>query len=428
MASPNVAAGALAERYAACFRERLRPIRLIGREAEFPVVWPDGRAGDVLRLWTPLLERDGFTPQYDDPATRTLIVALRGADGTVEVEVGRATVELVLGPYEDLWQLADSSARSLRRVVAAAAAAGMLVLGFGIQPRARGSPALMTPKRRYTPLLEAIGRPWLHFAITASDQVQVDITRGELPDAINVLNLLSAPLIALTANSSVYGGHAGRYLSGREGLAAGLGEFRAGMTPRPFASIEEFIDYICRYPCYMLRDGQGFRVWNRPFDEYLRKHGPDLDAYLWHEHYTWNSARPRANNSTIEIRPVCQQPPEEALAAAALSLGFVEALTDAKAFLWDLFPADPWPPLRRYRAAATLDGLRAPEPAPAFLEGCLRIAEKGLRTRGRGEEAFLTPLWARLDRRITPAERNREAFRAGGMEALVRATAHGFES
>ena len=426
MASLSVAIDALAERYAACFRETLRPIRLIGREAEFPVVWPDGRAGDVLRLWTPLFERDGFTPQYDDPATRTLIVALRGADGTVEVEVGRATVELVLGPYEDLWQLAEGSARALRRVLAAAQDAGMRVLGFGIQPRARRSPAVMTPKRRYAPLLQAIGRPWLNFAVTASDQVQVDITRGELPDAINVLNLLSAPLIALTANSSVYGGRAGRYLSGREGLVAALGEFRTGMTPRPFASIDEFIDYICGYPCYVLRDGPGFRVWNRPFEQYLREHGPDLEAYLWHEHYTWNSARPRANNSTIEIRPACQQPPEESLAPAALSLGFVEALPDAKAFLGDLFPSDPWPPLRRYRAAAIRDGLRAPEPTPGFLEGCLRIAEKGLRARGRGEETFLRPLWVRLDRRITPAEQNREAFLAGGMEGLVRATAHAF--
>ena len=79
MASLSVAIDALAERYAACFRETLRPIRLIGREAEFPVVWPDGRAGDVLRLWPPLLEGNGFTPHYDDPATRTHNVALSEA-------------------------------------------------------------------------------------------------------------------------------------------------------------------------------------------------------------------------------------------------------------------------------------------------------------------------------------------------------------
>jgi gamma-glutamylcysteine synthetase len=423
MTPPAAAIGVLAGRFAARFRETLRPLRLIGREAEFPVVWPDGRAGDVLSLWTRLLEQDGFTPQYDDPDTRTLIVALRGAEGTVEVEVGRATVELVLGPYEDLWQLHEGSVALLRWVVSAAQAAGMRVLAFGIQPRTRGSRALMTPKRRYSALLQAIGRPWLHFTTTASDQIQVDITRDELVDAVNVLNLMSAALIALTVNSSVYGGHAGRYLSGREGLLGTLGEFRAGMTPRPFASIEEYIAYVCRYPCYVLRDQAGFHVWNRPFERYVTEHGPDLDAYLWHEHYTWNSARPRANSSTIEIRPACQQPRGEPLAAAALGLGWVEAMPELMAFLHDRF-ADPWPVLRRYRAAAIIHGLRAPEPASGFLAGVLRIAEVGLHKRGRGEETFLTPLWARLEQRMTPGDRNRDLFRAGGVDALLSATAH----
>jgi hypothetical protein len=112
------------------------------------------------------------------------------------------------------------------------------------------------------------------------------------------------------------------------------------------------------------------------------------------------------------------------LAAGALSLGWVEALMEAKAFLHDLFPTGPWPLLRRYRAAAIVHGLRAPEPAPGFLEGTLRIAEKGLRGRGRGEESFLKPLWARLEHRLAPGERNRDLFRAGGVDALLHATAH----
>lgn len=415
--------GSLAEQYAACFRETLRPVRLIGREAEFPVVRSDGRAGDVLHLWEPLLAQGGFVPHYDNPETRMLIVSLVGAEGTVEVEVGRGTVELVLGPYEDLWQLEKGSRRLLRRVVKAAGAVGMQVLAFGIQPRTRGSLALMTPKRRYAALQQAIGHAWLHFTTTASDQVQVDITRAELVDAINVLNLLSAPLIALTANSSVYGGRAGRYLSGREGLLRTLGAFRAGMTPGPVASVEEFIAYICRYPCYALRDPAGFHICNRPFLDYLSAHGLDFEAYLWHEHYTWNSARPRANNSTIEIRPVCQQPREDPLVGAAVSLGLVEALADAKAFLEEAFRGDPWPAMRRYRDAAITRGLRAPEPTPGLVERLLQIAERGLRQRGRGEEVFLNPLWTRLQRQATPGERNRETLRSDGLDALLGATA-----
>src|SRR5713101_814886 len=89
---------ALTEQYAARFRRTLRPIRMIGREAEFPIVYPDGRAGDVSQLWKPLLARGGYVPRYDDPDTHRLIVALKGPDGTVEVEVGRVILEVVLGP------------------------------------------------------------------------------------------------------------------------------------------------------------------------------------------------------------------------------------------------------------------------------------------------------------------------------------------
>ena len=249
----------LAGQYAARFRETLRPLRMIGREAEFPLVYPDGRAGDVFRLWEPLLAKGGFEARYDDPQTRTVIVALTGAGGTIEVEVGRATVELVLGPYEDLWQLAEGTHRLLRQVAEVAHEVGMRVLGFGIQPRTRPSAALMTPKRRYRYLAQAAGEAWWHFTTTASDQVHVDITRAEIADAVNTLNLLSAPLIALTANSSVYAGRPGHYLSGREGLLGALGADRAGMTPRAFVSVEEFVAYICHYPCYVLRRGGGFR-------------------------------------------------------------------------------------------------------------------------------------------------------------------------
>ncbi len=425
MESSSEAVHALAQRFAGCFRETLRPIRLIGREAEFPVVWPDGRAADVLQLWEPLLQQGGFSPQYDDPETRALIVGLQGPGGAVEVEVGRATVELVLGPYEDLWQLQEGSARLTARVVDAANAAGMRILGFGIQPRTRGSLALMTPKRRYFALSQAIGRPWFHLTTTASDQVQVDITREELVDSINVLNVLSAPLIALTANSSVYGGRSGRYLSGREGLLGNLGEFRAGMTPRPFSTVEEFIAYLCRYSCYVLRDGAGFHAYNRPFEEYLAAHGPDFAAYLLHEHYVWNSARPRVNNSTIEVRPACQQPREEPLAVAALSLGLVEGLSEAKAFLHAVLGDGLWIAMRRYRAEAIIHGVRAREPVPDFLKQVLHIAQEGLARRNRGEEIFLGPLWERLNTHTTPGERNREILRQHGMDAFLRATAFG---
>ncbi|MGH2628065.1 MAG: glutamate-cysteine ligase family protein, partial [Anaerolineales bacterium] len=290
------------------------PVRRVGIEAEFPLVTDDGRAGDLAPLWPALLEDTSLQPEYDDPETRALVVAARRPGVTFGAEVGRATLELSLGPYDDLWELKAGLDSALARTSAAARAHGLALLGFGIQPRTPASAALMTPRRHYRALLRAVGRPWLPLTTTASSQLHVDITQSELVRAVNVMNLLSGPLIALAANSSVYSGKAGRFLSGREGLLAGLGEHRYGMTPRRLGSPADLVDHLADYPCYVLPRGEGFVPIGVSFRRWLAGEGggrPRADLrrdFLWHEHYIWNSARARTQHSTIEIRPACQQP------------------------------------------------------------------------------------------------------------------------
>jgi gamma-glutamylcysteine synthetase len=410
---------ALTDRFAARFSVRIASPRRIGREAEFPLVRADGRAGDTFALWDPLRGDGAARLTYDDPDRQTLIERIDLEDAAYEVEMGRATVEVVLPPVDDLIALEVASVGAIRRVVRAAASSGMAVLGHGIQPRTPGTPALMTAKRRYLALHRAIGRPWLHFTTTASDQVQIDVTRGELLDAINLMNLLSGPVIALTANSRVYGGRVGAYRSGREALLAALGEQRHGMTPRRFETLEEFVGFVCAQTCYVLPDGKRYRAFRRPFTAYLAERGADLSAYLWHEHYIWNSARPRAHHGTIEIRPACQQPPDESLAAAALSLGLVEALPHLGPFLRELLGPDPRPAMTAYRRAAVRHGVRARQPAPRLLAGLLDLAASALRRRGRGEERYLRPMFRRLERRELPADRAAARFRRGGAKALI---------
>jgi gamma-glutamylcysteine synthetase len=411
---------AVAEQYAARFRERLRPLRLVGRELEFPLVETDGTAGDIRRLWPELLREGSFTPKYDDPQTEALIVSLTSANAVYEAEVGLGTVELLTPACEDLFQLETNICAGLAPLVRAAHAAGMRVLGFGIQPRTPRSPQLMTPKKRYGALLKAIGKPWLHFCTTAADQLHVDIARHELLPMINWMNFISAPLVALAANSSVYSGRAGRFVSGREGLLGTVGQHRNGMTPRRFGSLEEFVAFVCGHPCYVLKRADGrLTQYNRPFHDYLEQHGPDLAAYLWHEHYTWNSARARVEQSTIEIRPACQQPPDEMMAASALSLGFVEAWPHIETYALRTLGSDPWPAMLRYRERVLTGGMRAEEPAKGFLRGIVEIAETGLRGRGRGEEEYLKPVWRRLEKRQAPADRARARFLNHGMGALI---------
>ena len=409
----------LAQAFSDGFPLRRAGPRRIGREAEFPLVWPNGRAGDASVLWEPLRAEAKARVTYDDPDSRTMIARVDIGRVGYEVEMGRATVEVVLPPAADLHELEGVSAEAIGRLVRAAASRGMLVLGYGIQPRTPQSRRLMTRKQRYDALYRTVGKAWLHFTTTAADQAQVDLSRNELLDAINILNALSGPIIALTANSSVYAGRPGRFASGREGLLGALGGDRHGMTPRRFASLEEFLAFICGQTCYVLKQNGRYVRYGRPFTSYLMSHGIDLDAYMVHEHYTWNSARPRAQHGTIEVRPACQQPPDEPLAASALCLAFVEAMPEIWAYLCERLGSDPWPAMVSYRREAIRLGVRAREPVRGLLAGLIEIAGAALCRRGRGEERFLAPIRRRLETRTLPADRAARLFRRGGIPAMV---------
>lgn len=427
MPPSEAAIEALAEDFEYGFRDRLGPIRRVGLEAEFPVVTEDGRAGDIQLLWPAILEDSSFTAEYDDPQTRSLLVAARRSGTAFTAEVGRSTLELSLGPYEDLWTLQAAFDGVLSKAVASAHRHGLQLLGFGIQPRTPARASLMTPRRHYRALLRAAGRPWLPLTTTASSQLHVDISRREIASAVNVMNLASGPLIAWAGNSSVYGGRAGAALSGREALLSALGEHRYGMTPRRMTDTLDWVSYLAEYRFFVERRGERFVPTRVPFRTWLGRSGARLSRadrlreFLWHEHYVWNSARARLEHSTIEVRPACQQPAGSPLAIHALALGWVESLSDLDAYFGDAVAEDAWPAMIRYRWSAVRDGLQAPPPAAHMLAELLEISRRGLARRGRNEESFLDPIAARLESGENPGLQARALFLSRGMRGLLRA-------
>jgi gamma-glutamylcysteine synthetase len=415
--------------FAAGFPAKAPPLRTVGREAEFPLVRPDGHAADVFRLWPLFLERGDCEPIYDRGVDGSkLTVGVETQNWSCVIEVGRATVELSVGPRPTLHELAWDMEEALGRLKDVVRRAGFRLLGFGIQPRTPASPRLLTPKLRYLALLEAIGPQWLKFCVTAADQVQVDIGQNDLIRHMNLINAASGAIIALTANSSVYGGRAGRFASGREGLTANMvGEpYRHGSSPRPYDDLEEYVRFLAGLRCLCLPDGNsGFRQVGEPFIDYLRggasARDPETayDEFLFHEHYIWSSARPRAKIGTLEIRPACQQPAGSTWVPSALALGLVEAADEVESYLVSELGERHWDALLRYRELAVRHGLDAPEPAPRFLETLLDLVGGGLRRRGRKEEAFLAPVYDLLDQWSGPASRARKLFGEGGIAALA---------
>ena len=301
-----------------------------------------------------------------------------------------------------------------------------MVLGYGVQPQTEGSRELMTPKRRYGVLHEVLGDAWLWFSVTASDQVHVDVSRSEVLAVNDLANLLSPAVVALCANSSVIGGAPAGVQSSRE---ARMGTIHAeghrhGMTEGPASQGEAWIGRTMGLSYLMRRAEDGLTPVGRPFGEWLDDQedvsiDAAFDAWLLHEHYIWNSARPRTAHGTVELRAACQQPWSDHMVSAALGTAIVQGWREIAAWLDELFDGDPWPALRAWHGEVVRSGLSAPEPADGFLEGLLARCDAALASRGRGEEVYLAPLHQRVAVGRNPAAEALAAFESGGVAALV---------
>ncbi len=408
----------LGERFASGFDERLDGPRTVGREAEFPVVTETGELADVREL-LPALAAPGDLVEERDRHGQ--LVSLTGPRFTYALEVGLGTLELITGPCADLWSLRACHTEGLERLVDAAGERGWRVLGLGMQPLAAPSPAIMTPKPRYGVLHEVIGDGWLWFCLTASDQVHVDVARSEALAASDLGNLLVPVTVALCANSSVQGGAATGWCSTREARMGEIGasHHRHGMPPGPSRGFADYVARLGEMTFLLDKPGGVPRAVGVPFADWIADHGPDFEAFLLHEHYIWNSARPRHRQGTVELRAACQQPPDSPHAAAALHLGLVEARPALEALLRRHFGDDPWTPLRRWHAEVVRDGLAAPEPIEGLLASVLEACGEALAVRGRGEERELDPLWDRLERRENPAQEARRILDTAGLEVLL---------
>ncbi len=434
----------IAARFSSGFAEGPAGWRTVGREAEYPVVRADGTAAEVSALWMPLSE---LSAERGHPLKvkreGDLVVALVGMHFTFFSEVGRGTIEVLTGPRDDLMELAQDHDDAMAILLDAAAALGFSVLGYGIQPRTPATGDFMMPKARYGVLLEAIGDPWLWFTLTASDQVHASIARDEVVPLSNTANLLSGVTVALTANSPIFADRVSGFMSAREGSMGEIhaAEHRHGMTGGPVADMLDLVQHFARQRFIMELRRAADGTWRHEvcpdsFASWLAQFGDDpaaagrqpvYDAFMLHEHYIWNSARPRSNHGTLELRAACQQPwtepghdgPYPHMAASALGVGLVCAGAALGEYLDAQLGADAWPAMARYHADAIARGLAATEPAPGLVRGVLERCADALRDRGRGEEQLLTPLFSRLEAGQNPAQRAVALFERDGVGALV---------
>jgi len=421
---------ALAHRMASAFPERHATPGTVGRESEFPLVRPDGTCGDLLQIW-PLLADNG-PPLVEKREPNGMLVELRGEDTLFVAEVGRGTVEIVIGPHATLHGTRDAHMRARDRLMEAVEAAGQKMLGYGIQPRTPPCAPIMTPKQRYSVLHEALGEPWLWFTVTASDQVHLAVDRADAVEATRVAHMLTPVLVALCANSPISGARDLGVASSRE---ARMGEIHSdyGRHGVPAWPDRDWVDIATRYARkpWLVRARHGiYAPAQGSFDSWLDQQPSPADAgetaiesvfedFLMHEHYIWNSVRPRTAHGTVEVRAACQQPLHESMTAAALGVGIAAGARELGIWLDELLGPDAWQSMRHWHHTVVRDGLRAPAPTPDLVREALVRIEASLKRRQHGEEVYLKPAWERLDSATNPADRARAAFESGGMAGLV---------
>jgi gamma-glutamylcysteine synthetase len=441
----------LAGRFRRAFGARETPPGRIGAELKFPLVDSSGRAvgrGVIEALWRHLIDL-GWHPVVDSATGRLAGASTPGEmnDTVASCETGHCKAEFSLAHVPHMHALAEAAARLREELRPFCDRAGVALLGYGIQPvtapgrgllARQGRTSVWTrvfPSNRVIPPED--GDDLLLFTVNAASHVHVSAAgEQEAVDAVNVLNGFCGAQVALTADSSVWRGEVDpQYLCVAEKLwdwwmpAGG----RVGVPARPFGDIEDYVRKVAAMrPVFVRRDGEPIVLEGYgSFAEYyaareargldtegrqvaVRPDEADIDL---HNTCYWYDAR-ISQYFTIENRANDQQPPDELTAVAALTAGLTAALPEG---LEEVRGCD-WDVLRRSRAAACRDGLRARVDGlevSDLARRMLDVAELGLRRRGFGEQGFLACLRRRLSSGRCPAEAARDTFMAGGMGALV---------
>ncbi|MEU2359658.1 glutamate-cysteine ligase family protein [Streptomyces noursei] len=458
------------------------PRRRIGLELEFPVVArATGRGmdrGTAARLWPAFVARNpGWSLARERVTGVTLgVTRPNGAFvDQVDTDTGICTVELSLAPAETIGRAVAGAHAILRDLHRLLDPLGHTVLGAGIQPHTWFDAARKTRKDWYL----LLARRWHYhhwFVPIASHQVAVDVAPDEAARAVNVLSGFAGVFTALTAGSPIARGRIQPWKETRNWVwhersgkvSAEEARYTSnGIPPAPYADVGAYLEHFWASRLYFLTDGKtsGCEVLGgRSFRDFLmspepvparRVDGerimiaPDRQMLDRIHQYGWPAAKlhygfdartdlddvrtaltrgrlgpyfeEHAVRCYVENRTSGVAPPGEEGVAAALTLGLVERLDDAEALLHKVA----WDDWRALWVRASAHGLAAEDAdALARIRELLELAADGLRARGAGEETFLAPLFTRLDRRETPADRMLAAFRAGGVPRLLDAFGH----
>ena len=109
------------------------------------------------------------------------------------------------------------------------------------------------------------------------------------------------------------------------------------------------------------------------------------------------------------------------MTVAAVSLGIVSGAAEIAQFVQDTLGSDAWTIMQEWHGRVVRLGLSAAEPRDGLIEGVLERARAALRARGRKEAPLIEPLFWRLQRKESPAQRFQALVATEGLAAAIDA-------
>lgn len=260
---------------------------------------------------------------------------------------------------------------------------------------------------------------------SSASQVQLDANYNDLTRLINVFSELEPIKAVLFSNSVLTGDHE-EYICCRdifwENSTHGINTHNIGMYNQRFENVEEIVNYISTTSIYCVeRDGKYINFSPILFSDYLKLEGI-VGEYYENGRYRKILVQPSVYDieylrtfkfedityrGTIEFRSVCCQPISDSMVVAAFHLGIKNSLDKAEQILQNDKVL-----LGNGYTTTELRKLLIKTEMPSFIDidGLYRLARDvvnaasdGLKSRGKGEEILLAPLYERIDKRTNPA-------------------------
>ena len=415
----------------------------IGIEIEIPIVNLDKKPVDfdVVHKITDRIEKEYLDFERDGIDYNGNVFSLKNpkTDDIICYDCSYNNIEFAMGREKDLFTISERFSQYYSFVKESFESYNHTLTGMGINPFRKYNIHEPIPSERYLMLyhhLKSIRKyenvP-MHFhkypeygMFSSASQVQIDVSKDDLIETINVFSKIE-PIKALLFSNSVLLDENKHVTCFRDPLweysTHGVNPHNIGVYDVDFKDITDLQSYLESLNMYcVMRNGSYINFPSMNLLDYFNRDSvrgeiydngvyreidikPVIDDIKYLRPFKFINLTFRG---TVEFRSICTQPISDSMCVAAFHVGLKDNLEELERIVDD----DEVIYHNGY-TAGELRKLMIRDELPAFIDipgicklskEIVDLASSGLEERGIGEEVFLKPLYKRIKNRTNPGK------------------------